>query len=656
MSRRKLFAILIVLAVVSSGTLGWYFLNLPTPVEEDAEPVEYEPHPYNSLNWWDIAADLGDITDLLTPLGQIVARGNRYNNDPSSHANYLDAADYLINRLESWGIPTDYVGTRDAVLGLQEGYGSDNRAIVFGAHLDSDSSGGAGVRQNAAGAAAVVVIASILSQFRLPVDMYYCFFSWNTFFIDPALKERALYGSKEIAALLVSNNVDVIATFNFDELIFVNPIQELDERLVVQHERVSEFGYHKTKYIADLLVAAMQGITGYTQISAVEDRLYQTDHFSFWEEGYPAVNVISGHTVNPDSPPQDSITSSSYDLFQAVDVARAAAAVGVYLALQGNGEDTTYKLQTTLPSGVSSVGRTVMTVPQILTVQGTKSVNGTLSITMSGGTIEVSEVNFTLTSETTVPIGPVQLLVLNTGNESVDFELYLHYQSDTDGNGVRDSEQYSWPDPDPPLDWDKDGLSDVGETLAGTDMFVVDTDGDTIGDWIEVRYGLDPIRDDTAEDNDEDGLSNIREIQLGTHPGLNDTDSDGMDDFWEVLFHTDPLVNDSMLDPDNDTLTNIDEYNFGADPLSADGDHDGVPDAEEVDRGMNPLSGDTDQDGLRDALELLEGLDPLTPDYDFDLSPDGPDHNPRINAIVVILAITLIPVAIGTLYFSRKIK
>ncbi len=660
MSRRKLFAILIVLAVVSSGTLGWYFLNLPTPVEEDAGPIDYEPHPYNSLNWWDIAVNLADITDLLTPLGQIVAQGNRYNDDSSSHANYLDAADYIINRLESWGISTGYVGTRDAVLGLQEGYGSDKRAIVFGAHLDSDQYG-VGVRQNAAGAAAVAVIASILSQFRLPVDVYYCFFSWNTVFEDVTMRESGRFGSKEIVAQLVSNNADLIAAFNFDELVFVNPFQEMETRLVVQHEQVSEFGYHKTKYIADLLVAAMQGITGYTHISAVEDRLYETDHWSFWDAGYPAVNVISGHTFDPDAPPQDSIASSSYDLYQAFDVARAAAAVGIYLALKGNGEATTYKLQTTLPSGLSTSIRTIMTVPQTLTIRGTKSENGSLTISIDGETsilalTEVSEVNFTLTSDTIAPIGPVTLLVHNTGNITTDFELHLHYQSDTDGNDVLDSEQYSWPDPDPPLDWDKDGLSDAGEILAGSDMFVVDTDGDTIRDGTEVRYGMDPLRDDTAEDNDEDGLSNIREIQLGTHPGLNDTESDGMDDFWEVLFHTDPLVDDSMLDPDNDTLTNIEEYNYGADPFSADGDYDGIADADEVALGMNPLSDDTDQDGLQDKLEILEGLNPLTPDYDFDLSPDGSDRNPRINVIVVILTITLIPVAIGTLYFSRKIK
>jgi hypothetical protein len=129
-----------------------------------------------------------------------------------------------------------------------------------------------------------------------------------------------------------------------------------------------------------------------------------------------------------------------------------------------------------------------------------------------------------------------------------------------------------------------------------------------------------------------------------------------MDDMWEVLYLTNPLLNDSLDDLDNDNLTNIEEYTYGADPRSGDGDFDGIPDAEEIALGMNALSDDTDGDGLRDQLELIEGLDPLVPDYDVDFSPDGPDHNPRINSILIILGIALVPVIIGTLYFIRKLK
>ena len=119
---------------------------------------------------------------------------------------------------------------------------------------------------------------------------------------------------------------------------------------------------------------------------------------------------------------------------------------------------------------------------------------------------------------------------------------------------------------------------------------------------------------------------------------------------------TDPLINDSSSDPDNDTLTNLEEYQGNSDPFSEDGDSDGVLDVEEIALGMNPLNEDSDGDGLRDQLELLEGLDPLTPDYDVDLILDGPDHNPRINAILAMVLIVAIPFLLGSFYFRRRIR
>jgi hypothetical protein len=98
------------------------------------------------------------------------------------------------------------------------------------------------------------------------------------------------------------------------------------------------------------------------------------------------------------------------------------------------------------------------------------------------------------------------------------------------------------------------------------------------------------------------------------------------------------------------------EYQNNSDPLSEDGDSDGVLDVEEIALGMDPLNEDSDGDGLRDQLELFEGLDPLTPDYDVDLSPDGPDHNPRINAIIVMVLIVAIPFLLGSFYFRRRIR
>jgi len=46
----------------------------------------------------------------------------------------------------------------------------------------------------------------------------------------------------------------------------------------------------------------------------------------------------------------------------------------------------------------------------------------------------------------------------------------------------------------------------------------VDTDGDGMPDWWELRFGLDPTINDSAWDNDADNVKNLDEYKQGTHP------------------------------------------------------------------------------------------------------------------------------------------
>ncbi len=656
MSTRRTSAIVILLLVLSSGTLSYFFLFNRNQTTTSTSEETYTPDPLNNLNWWDIAEQFADYPDIIGPLGRIAGFGNRYN--PHEQTGYYKAANYLINLLQGWGIDADYVGTHYAILGHQKGYGTDNRAIVFGAHLDTDESG-IGVQNNAGGCAVVAAIAKILSHFRLPIDVYYGFYSYNMVFLDSQKQMHALYGSKDVVKYLKDHKVKVIASYNFDELLFVDPLQDQHRRVLAEYNNIYTYGYHKTRYLADLLVAALKR-TGLDVMTPVQNKLTQSDQQSFWAQNYPAINVRGGHTIDTENPPPDTVSSTRYDKNQALMLAKAAASVAVYLGMKGNGKETSFKMKRTLDAHEQVSIYTAISYPQKLTLTGTKSVNGTLRISFNNdttllyGPVDISATNYSIQTDQ-VPLGPLTVQIRNLDDQPIDVELYLHYKSDTDGDNVLDSVQYSWPPPNPPLDWDGDLLPDANESQYGTDIFVSDTDGDSVPDGVEVMYGMDPLRDDTHDDNDHDGLSNIREIQLHLNPATNDTDSDGMDDFWEVTFDTNPLVNDSQLDYDNDTLTNLEEYRYGADPQSSDGDFDGVPDSEEVARGMNPLSADTDKDGLNDRLELLDGLDPLRPDYDIDFVMDGFDHNPKINTILIVILISFLPIVIGTIVFRRRL-
>ena len=134
----------------------------------------------------------------------------------------------------------------------------------------------------------------------------------------------------------------------------------------------------------------------------------------------------------------------------------------------------------------------------------------------------------------------------------------------------------------------------------------LDTDSDTLPDYLEVLYLTDLNNDDTDSDSLPDGVEVYRTY---TDPLRIDTDNNG--------------VNDGDEDYDKDKLTNIEEKNHGTDYDNIDTDYDSLSDYDEVNGvkskdGLHiyrtdPLSDDTDSDGLRDDTELKLNLNPTNP-------------------------------------------
>ncbi|MBM0126992.1 Ig-like domain-containing protein [Pimelobacter simplex] len=220
--------------------------------------------------------------------------------------------------------------------------------------------------------------------------------------------------------------------------------------------------------------------------------------------------------------------------------------------------------------------------------------------------------------------------------------------TDTDGDGVPDSQEAAdGTDPGDP-DTDDDGLNDGAEKSAGTNPTKADTDGDGLKDGREV-FG-------------PTGCVNAAGVASGTNPLRPDTDSDGLTDgqevngmnvaqrYWTVrgkprkakartigLVRTNPCVQDT----DGDRLTDHQEVtgvkvgqrivrskaNGGpykikvrrTDPTRADTDKDRLTDYEEVTgtrnkrfekRKTDPTLADTDWGGGRDGAEVRTKSDP----------------------------------------------
>lgn len=93
-------------------------------------------------------------------------------------------------------------------------------------------------------------------------------------------------------------------------------------------------------------------------------------------------------------------------------------------------------------------------------------------------------------------------------------------------------------------------MPDGYEVLTlGTDPLKADTDGNGVKD--------------SDEDADGDKLTNLEEYKLDTSPINPDTDDDGLNDYEEVyIYHTDPL----NADTDGDGLSDGKEINFNYNP------------------------------------------------------------------------------------------
>ncbi len=107
--------------------------------------------------------------------------------------------------------------------------------------------------------------------------------------------------------------------------------------------------------------------------------------------------------------------------------------------------------------------------------------------------------------------------------------------------------------------------------LAVNVVLSADSDGDGILDDVELREGLDPNNPtDALEDFDRDGLSNLREVNAGTQLRVADTDGDTLKDGEEANAGADGFVTSPLLpDTDADGLRDALEVETGSDPTNA---------------------------------------------------------------------------------------
>ncbi|MGB3151248.1 MAG: gliding motility-associated C-terminal domain-containing protein [Maribacter sp.] len=205
-----------------------------------------------------------------------------------------------------------------------------------------------------------------------------------------------------------------------------------------------------------------------------------------------------------------------------------------------------------------------------------------------------------------------------TDSDADGFADYLDIDSDNDGVPdnieAQTTQDYIAPSG---IDANGNGLDDAYEVNGNVGIFPVDTDGDSLPDYLDEDSDNDNVPDNIeAHDQDHDGIPDI--VFIGS-----DKDDDGLDDGYEGAITVDIDVNDELDDPFAQ-LPNTDSDDE-SDYRDTDDDDDGIETIDEdLDLDGNYANDDSDGDGtpnyldsdLGEQAETIEVFNVITPNGD----------------------------------------
>jgi hypothetical protein len=272
----------------------------------------------------DVAAMNGNLSGVNTVMIEGVPTRISTRYTPA----YL-ASQYAYEQLSALGLQTTYFDffTSDReVVAEQPGTLGAQCIYLLGAHLDSTSQDSnpkvlaPGADDNASGAAGVLIAASILSKSSFQCTIRYALFT---------AEEQGLYGSDVYARHVRQQNEALMGILNLD-MIGYDSDSSGDLDLVVRSNQNNDWP----------IASAFQNVIRVYQLplraEVHQDNIPDSDHYSFWMSGFPAVLAIeSSQDFNPDYHSQeDTLDKLNIPYFTSF----VRAAVGTMAHLAGPGD------------------------------------------------------------------------------------------------------------------------------------------------------------------------------------------------------------------------------------------------------------------------------------------------------------------------------
>jgi len=554
---------------------------------QDIQQEENLPRVYGVDHSHEIFSSLLDTSSFQNYVIEVTANGTRHALDATDAArvggnNYYFRSWLLqkMHNLSMGRLELQVIEKHLNVIGKLPGYlPGDNPAIVVAGHYDSWFASH-GANEGAVGIAVLLELVEKLSLYQWPLDIY--FVAANSRYV-----QWGPYGSGEVANWMYGEGIEPLVIYTLEALLFQDPEVPQDERLQMVYLDSGPMNYHMGPYLAELVESMSKNYGG--------NRIVTVAHndFNWWEYRYMShtyyvqrgyyntlVGIESGFA-------DDLAIRTTNDMWTHPDYrfhlgAEMTAAIGGSIAFTMSreyGKPIVHDVYLELQIGQTGNYYIAINAPTSINVS-CRWFGGNASFTIldsNGVEIEYQEYYYS-SPWTTVDIisqpitepGLYRLFIENRGFSEVGFELQYSYDTDSNGNGVMDSQEY-WLDTALfEQDDDSDTLSNAYEIILGTNPESADSDSDNLPDAWEVENGFNPTyAPDAMEDADNDTLSNLQEYLLGLNPFSSDSDQDLLPDAWEVQYGLNPLVDDSFEDPDEDERTNLEEYLDGTDPLVA---------------------------------------------------------------------------------------
>ncbi|WP_157817660.1 M28 family metallopeptidase [Candidatus Thiodictyon syntrophicum] len=223
---------------------------------------------------------LGQLSqfDYQDYVGNLQAFGTRYFNTQGN----VKATNYLADTLNSFGLSVrqdafDYGGTRYNVEATLPGLVTPNQIFIIGAHFDSTSNdpqtNAPGADDNASGTAAMLEIASVLSQYQ---------FASTIRFIGFNAEEQGLIGSNAYAAAAQVRGDTIVGMLNLDMIAYTAGLATQDLEVMGDKWLVDRFIADAATYVPGLLTQAWYG------------DYYGSDHYYFHSSRYPGSSSLFG--------------------------------------------------------------------------------------------------------------------------------------------------------------------------------------------------------------------------------------------------------------------------------------------------------------------------------------------------------------------------